>query len=58
MMIVFDGTRCRGFIIRCGREGFEAIDADDRSLGKFPTAIEAAAAVERAAAPDCARCGE
>jgi hypothetical protein len=42
MMIVFDGSRCLGFVIRCGREGFEAIDADDRKLGKFPTAARAA----------------
>jgi hypothetical protein len=58
MMIVLDGNRCLGFIIACGREGFEAIDADDRNVGKFRTANEAADAVRRATPPACPRCGE
>jgi hypothetical protein len=58
LIFVFDGNSCLGFIIACGREVFEAIDADDRNLGKFQNANDAADAVRRATALACPRCGE
>jgi hypothetical protein len=39
---VFDGCRCLGHIINRGREGFEAFDRGDRSLGIFEN-VKAAA---------------
>jgi hypothetical protein len=46
---IISGKRCIGFLPRRGREGVEAFDADERSLGCFPDPITAAAAVEAAA---------
>ena len=45
MLSVYDGQRCLGHIIARGKRGFEAFDADDCSLGTFPTEHEAADAV-------------
>jgi hypothetical protein len=45
--IVVDGV-CLGHLIG-SRSGFEAFDREDRSLGTFPIAKEAAAAVVGAA---------
>ena len=45
MLSVYDGQRCLGHIIVRGKRGFEAFDADDCSLGTFPTEHEAADAV-------------
>jgi len=42
---VYDGQRCIGHLLSRGRLGVEAFDADDRSLGIFPTTQEAAAAI-------------
>jgi hypothetical protein len=42
MRSVFDGRRCIGFVLPRGRSGWEAFDANDVSLGRFPTAKEAA----------------
>ena len=42
MLSVYDGQRCLGHIIARGKRGFEAFDADDCSLGTFPTEHEAA----------------
>jgi hypothetical protein len=58
LISIYAGRQCVGFLLRCGREGVEAFNADGVSLGKSPTLKEAAAAVERAAAPTCARCGD
>jgi hypothetical protein len=49
MLCVFDGRRCVGFIMPgcrgCECRGCEAFDVDGHSLGVFPTADAAAAAV-------------
>jgi hypothetical protein len=49
MLSVYDGRTCLGHIIARGKRGFEAFDADDNSLGTFPTDQEAADAVTGAA---------
>jgi hypothetical protein len=46
---IISARRCIGFLLRRGREGVEAYDANERSLGIFLDPIEAAAAVESAA---------
>jgi hypothetical protein len=58
MRLVMTGGTCAGFLISLGPRGVEALDGDGKSLGAFASATEAAAAVERAIAPTCARCGE
>jgi hypothetical protein len=50
MLSVYDGRTCLGHIIAHGKRGFEAFDADDNSLGTFPTDQEAADAITRAKA--------
>jgi hypothetical protein len=47
MVSVYSGRACLGFIITRGREGFEAYDQQERSLGFFKTQQDAAAAVMR-----------
>jgi hypothetical protein len=42
---VYDGRQCLGHIIARGKLGFELFDADDKSLGLFPSQKEAAAAL-------------
>jgi hypothetical protein len=42
---VTNGREAIGFIIACGRSGFEAFDREERSLGLFETAAKAANAV-------------
>jgi hypothetical protein len=42
---VYDGQRCLGHIISRGRDGYEAFDVDDRSVGLYPNQREAAAAL-------------
>jgi len=49
VQIVYDGSRCVGFLIQRGKLGVEAFDGDERSLGIFETAERAAAAVRAAA---------
>jgi len=39
---VADGHACLGFVISRGRAGFEAFDHEERSLGLFKTAAQAA----------------
>jgi hypothetical protein len=39
------GTRCIGHIVSRGKTGFEGFNADDKSLGIFPTTKSAADAV-------------
>ena len=43
MVAVYDGQRCLG----AGKAGSEAFDADNRSLGIFPSQREAAAVIMR-----------
>jgi hypothetical protein len=43
--IVVDGGRCIGHLFSRGLLGVEVYDAEDRSLGLFPTNADAAAAV-------------
>jgi hypothetical protein len=44
---VYDGRECRGFVLARGRLGFEGFDRQERSLGLFKTAAQAANAVGR-----------
>jgi hypothetical protein len=46
---LFSGRVCVGFILARGKDGFEAVTADERSLGVFPTQHEAAATIMRGA---------
>ena len=41
----YDGRHCLGHVLGRGKAGFEAFDADSRSLGNYPTQREAAAAI-------------
>jgi hypothetical protein len=45
---VYDGRRCLGHIIARGKTGFEAFDADDKSVGLFPSQRAAADALTQA----------
>jgi hypothetical protein len=45
MLTVYAGRTCVGFILARGKAGFEAFDAEQRSLGIYPTQREAAAAL-------------
>ena len=45
MVAVYDGQRCVGHVLRRGTAGFEAFDADNRSLGTYLSQREAAAAI-------------
>ena len=45
MAAVYDGRACLGHVLGRGRAGFEAFDADNGSLGIFPSQREAAAAI-------------
>jgi hypothetical protein len=49
MFSVYNGRECLGFILNRGKLGHEAFDREQRSLGMYPTAPEAANAVFRAA---------
>jgi hypothetical protein len=42
---VYDGRTCVGFILNRGKLGFEAFTADQRLVGVFKTAREAANAI-------------
>jgi hypothetical protein len=57
MRLVMTGGTCAGFLLSLGPRGVEALDRDGKSLGAFASAAEAAAAVERSAAPACPSCG-
>jgi hypothetical protein len=56
MVPVVAGQRCIGFLLGMPR-GVAAYDRDERPLGIFADAIEAATAVEKSAAPACSGCG-
>jgi hypothetical protein len=47
---VIAGKRCIGFLLSCGPCGIAAFDRDEKPIGVFGTPIEAAVAVEKAAA--------
>jgi hypothetical protein len=49
---VYDGRACLGFVLSRGRAGFEAFDREERSLGLFKTAAQAANAVFDAASSE------
>jgi hypothetical protein len=55
--VIIGGVRA-GFLISLGPRGVEAYDRDERLIGTFSSAIEAAAAVEKATAPSCPGCSE
>jgi hypothetical protein len=46
---VYDGREMPGFVLARGRLGFEGFDRQERSLGLFKTAAQAANAVSDAA---------
>lgn len=48
MKAVIAGERCIGHLLKRGREGVEAFDADTKSLGTFPTDKAAVAELLRA----------
>jgi hypothetical protein len=49
MLTLYASNRtCVGFIIGRGRQGYETYDAEERSLGVFATAAEAANALTAA----------
>jgi hypothetical protein len=43
---IYDGRTCVGHVHNRGRAGFELFNADDRSLGLFPTQRAAIDALE------------
>ena len=45
LVAVYDGRACLGHVLGRGKAEFEAFDADNRSLGIFPSQCEAAAAI-------------
>jgi hypothetical protein len=45
LLSVYSGQTCVGHIVGCGKAGFEAFDADEKSLGIFPSEKTAADAV-------------
>jgi hypothetical protein len=45
LLTVYDGQRCVGFVMNRGKQGYEAIDAHEQSLGYFPHQQEAIIAV-------------
>ena len=49
LQAVADGQVCIGHLMSRGREGVEAFDAENRSLGTFPDMASAANAVSAAA---------
>jgi hypothetical protein len=42
---VYDGRTCLGHVLNRGRQGYEAFDANDRSVGIFKTQAEATEAL-------------
>jgi hypothetical protein len=45
MLSVYYCQHCIGFVLSLGRDGFEAFDAEQQTLGLFPTRNEAATAL-------------
>ena len=52
MLSVFDGRQCIGHVVGRGRAGFEAYDADQRSLGVFASQRAAVDAINESALRD------
>jgi hypothetical protein len=48
MLSVCAGQVCIGHILRRGKTGFEAYDADDKLIGTFDSQSNAAAAISKA----------
>jgi hypothetical protein len=51
LVSVMNGGACAGFLFNRGPRGVEAFDRDEKSLGVFPDALSAAAAVEKSVVP-------
>ena len=47
LVSVMNGSACAGFLISLGPRGVEAFDANEKSLGIFPDALSATAAIEK-----------
>ena len=45
LVSIYDGRECLGHVLSRGPKGFEAFDRDDKSVGLFPTAKQAANAL-------------
>jgi hypothetical protein len=45
MVSIYDGQQCVGFVLARGRQGFEAFDVSERSLGVFASQQDAANAL-------------
>lgn len=52
MLSMYSGQVCIGFLLKRGRQGVEAYDANCASLGIFPDQNQAANAVSNAASPE------
>lgn len=50
MLSVCDGTECLGFILSRGKQGHEAFDREQKSLGVFTTVAAAADVVAKSSA--------
>jgi len=50
LVSVMNGDTCVGFLIHLGPHGVEAFDAAEKSLGSFPDAPRATAAIEKSVA--------
>ena len=46
-MSILHGRVCVGHLLNCGPAGWELFDADDKSLGIFPTQHDAVNALDR-----------
>jgi hypothetical protein len=51
MLSVYDGQRLAGFILKRGREGYEAYDTSERLLGLYPSQHAAIAVLKMEPAP-------
>jgi hypothetical protein len=49
LLSIYDGQLCVGFVFARGKQGFEAFDTDQHSLGTFASHREAATAIMREA---------
>jgi hypothetical protein len=47
LLSVYDGRQCVGFVLNRGRSGFEAFDAEEKSIGLFETQDAAVASLLR-----------
>ena len=49
LLSVYSGRDCIGFVLNRGKVGYEALDANEKSLGIFPTERAAADAISEGA---------